>query len=75
MDIIGGQMRVKLLDIKGTWRSIADSARTTIGMDAGKKEPSSNWKRRMLLAEHSPIRKLIISWKWYDLLSWVSVHQ
>lgn len=28
----------------------------------------------MLLAEHSPIRKLIISWKWYDLLSWVSVH-
>lgn len=67
-------MRVKLLDVKGTWRSVADSARTTVGMEAGEKEPSSNWKRRMLLAEHSPIRKLQISWKWYDLLSWVSVH-
>jgi len=28
----------------------------------------------MLLCEHSPIRQLIIKWKWYELLSWVSVH-
>lgn len=67
-------MQVKLLDIKGTWRSIADAARTTIGKDAGEGEPSSSWKRRMLLCEHSPIRKLIIGWKWTNLLSWVSVH-
>lgn len=67
-------MRVKLLDIKGTWRSIADSARTTIGLEVGDKEPSSSWKRRMLLAEHSPTRKLIIDWKWYNLKYWVSTH-
>lgn len=67
-------MNVKILDVKGTWRNIADAARTTIGMDAGDKEPTPEWRRRMLLAEHSPIRKLLISWKWTDLLSWVSVH-
>lgn len=67
-------MRVKLLDIKGTWRSIADSARTTIGLEAGTKEPTPEWRRRMLLAEHSPTRKLLISWKWYDLKYWVSTH-
>ena len=67
-------MNVKLKSITGTWRDVADSARTTINKEEGIKEPSSDWKRKILLAEHSPIRKLHISWKWYDLLSWVSVH-
>jgi len=67
-------MRVKLLNVLGTWRNVADSARTTIGEEAGIKEPKSHWKRRMLLAEHSPIRRIHISWKWYDLMYWVSVH-
>lgn len=68
-------MEVKLLKIKGTWRDIADSARTTVGMKAGEtQEVASNWKHRILLAEHSPIRKLLIDWKWYELPSWVSVH-
>jgi hypothetical protein len=67
-------MNCKLLKIKGTWRDIADSANTTINKEAGNKEPSSIWKRRMLLAEHSPIRQLIIKSKWYHLKYWVSVH-
>jgi hypothetical protein len=28
----------------------------------------------MLLCEHSPIRKLWVSWKWKGIASWVSVH-
>lgn len=67
-------MNVKFLKVKGTWRDIADSARTTAGMEAGEGEPSSHWKRRMLLCEHSPIRQLILKWKWYNLKSWISVH-
>lgn len=67
-------MEVKFIRIKGTWREIADSARTTVHKEPGKKEPSSIWKRKMLLAEHSPIRQLWIKTKWYNLKSWVSVH-
>jgi hypothetical protein len=67
-------MRVKLLGVKGAWRDVADSAGTTIHREAGEKEPSSQWKRRMLLCEHSPVRQLIVKCKWYDLKSWVSVH-
>lgn len=67
-------MEVKFIKIKGTWRDVADAARTTIGMEAGEGEPSSNWKRKMLLAEHSPIRKIYINWKWTNLKSWISVH-
>lgn len=67
-------MKVNLLKIYGTWRDVADSARTTSGKEPGEGEPSSSWKRRILLAEHSPIRKLKISWKWIDIKYWISVH-
>lgn len=45
-------MKVKFLGIRGSLRDVADSARTTVNKDAGEKDPSSNWKRRMLLCEH-----------------------
>ena len=54
MEIIPMRVELKIL---GTWRDVANAARTTIGQEAGEGEPSSKWKRRMLLAEHSPIRK------------------
>lgn len=67
-------MRIDFLKTKGTWRDVADSARTTINKESGTKEPSSSWKRRMLIAEHSPIRQIQIKMKWYDLPYWVSTH-
>ena len=56
------------------WRDVADAARTTIRMEEGEKEPSSSWKRRILLSEHSPIRQMTFKWKWIGLKYWVSVH-
>lgn len=67
-------MKIKFLKTIGNWRNVADAARTTIRKDEGVKEPSSRWKKIILLAEHSPIRKLMFNWKWEDLPSWVSVH-
>jgi hypothetical protein len=67
-------MESKILEVLGSWRSVADAARTTVGMEPGTNEPTSFWKRKILLAEHSPIRKLQINWKWFNLKSWVSVH-
>lgn len=67
-------MKIDFVEVQGTWRDVADAARTTIGMDKGKNDPSSVWKKNILLAEHSPIRQLFIKWKWVDLKSWVSVH-
>ena len=64
---------LKYLKILGTWRDVADAARTTIRMPEGRKEPSSKWKKRILLAEHSPIRKLLVGWEWLALPSWVRV--
>jgi hypothetical protein len=67
-------LEIKNTEIKGSWREVADSARTTVGLDVGTKEPSSKWKKQILLAEHSPIRQLQFKWKWTNLPYWVSVH-
>ena len=65
---------LKYLKVAGSWREVADAARTTIRREEGEGEPSARWKKRILLAEHSPIRKLNFNWKWQDLPYWVSVH-
>jgi len=67
-------MKVTGFKVKGNWIDVLNSARSTVGKDEVSKEPNSSWKARMILAEHSPIRRLTISWKWVDLMYWVSVH-
>ena len=67
-------MKIDYLKTKGTWNEINDSCRVTVNKESNDKEPSSIWKRKLLLSEHSPIRQLIIKWKWSSLYSWVSVH-
>ena len=67
-------MKVDYIGMFGDWRGVADAANTTIGREPGDKEPSPKWKRKILLAEHSPIRTLQIRWRWIDLPYWVSVH-
>ena len=67
-------MQAKLIQIKGSWRDVADCANTTIGKPDGEKEPSASWKKRILLSEHSPIRNMYFDFRWTDLKYWVSVH-
>ena len=56
------------------WGKVKRSARTTINKDGEGVYPSDSWKKTILLAEHSPIRKIKFEWKWKNLKSWVSVH-
>ena len=56
------------------WPEVKQAARTTIGKDGEGVYPSDSWKKTILLAEHSPIRKIRFAWKWKNLKSWVSVH-
>lgn len=49
-------------------------ARTTVGKEEINKEPSDSFKKKILLAEHSPIRGLIYCFKITNLKSWVATH-
>ncbi|MGM8331771.1 hypothetical protein [Clostridium perfringens] len=66
-------MKVEIKDYRDLWQGIKNATMNTIGKNKGA-YPTSEWKRKLLLSEHSPIRKLIISWRWTDLKYWVSVH-
>ena len=67
-------MEVKLTKVKGDWEEVANRARTTVGKEELGKEPSDKFKRRILMAEHSPIRGLVYCFKITNLKSWVATH-
>ena len=55
------------------WLAIKSACMTTISKQAGK-EPSQEWKRKLLICEHSPIRRSLISWKWEEIPYAISTH-
>lgn len=67
-------IKIDWFNLKDVWLDVKQSARTTISKDGSGNYPSNSWKKSILLAEHSPIRKIKVSWKWTDIKSWVSVH-
>lgn len=67
-------MKIGFLKVIGAWSDVKEATRNTVGMEGSGKEPDSLWKRRLLISEHSPIRKLHIGWKWLNIPYWVSVH-
>lgn len=66
-------MRIDNFKHEDNWQDIKDSTMNTIGKNTGK-YPDSEWKRKLLLSEHSPIRRMKFYWRWLDLRYWVSVH-
>lgn len=59
---------------KADWKRVLNAARRTVGKKPLDKEPSDTFKRKILLAEHSPIRLLEYDFTWEDIRQWVSVH-
>lgn len=67
-------MKVELKDVKGTWKEVLNRCRTTVNKKELDKEPSDEFKKKILKAEHSPIRGLIYCFKITGLKSWVATH-
>lgn len=67
-------LKTEILKIKGDWQEVVDDCRTTVGKESLGKEPSSKFKKSILIAEHSPIRDIIFKWRWRDMPHWVTVH-
>ena len=66
--------KVKITDFNINWQKIKSACMTTISKEAGPNEPSHEWKRKLLLCEHSPIRRGSISWKWEEIPYAISTH-
>ncbi|MBR5199317.1 MAG: FAD-dependent thymidylate synthase [Bacteroidales bacterium] len=67
-------MRTKIIKIKGDWEEVVNDCRATVGKEALGKEPSREFKRNILISEHSPIRDISIKWMWDSIKTWVATH-
>lgn len=67
-------MKTEILKIKGDWEDVVNRCRATVGKAELGHEPSDTFKRKILIAEHSPIRELHISWIWRGIASWIATH-
>lgn len=64
---------IDIFEHEDNWYRVKDATVNTIGKTRGG-YPTSEWKRKILLSEHSPIRLIKFYWRWKNLKSWVSVH-
>ena len=67
-------MKTEILKIKGDWEEVASDCRLTVGKPPLGKEPSADFKRKILIAEHSPIRDIHVKWTWRGIKSWIATH-
>lgn len=58
--------------ISDDWRRVKNHCRTTDNKDFTEKDASENFKRQLLISEHSPIRLLEFDWSWKGIKYWLS---
>lgn len=58
--------------ITDDWKRVKNHCRTTVGKTFSEKEPTKEFKKKLLISEHSPIRLIEFDWSWKNIKYWVS---
>lgn len=58
--------------ISDSWKRVKNHCRTTVNKSFTDNEPTKDFKKKLLISEHSPIRLLEIDWTWEKIKYWVS---
>ena len=66
-------MRIEITKVT-SWTDVLNAARFTQRKEPKSGEPSIKWKKKIIKAEHSPLRCLMFNIDFYDIPNYVSVH-
>ena len=66
-------MKIEIAKVT-SWKDVLNAARFTQRKNPLDKEPSPEFKKRIVKAEHSPLRCLMFNIDFYDIPNYVSVH-
>ena len=66
-------MRIEITRVT-SWTDVLNAARFTHRLPLKSGEPSVKWKKKIIKAEHSPLRCLMFNIDFYDIPYYVSVH-
>ena len=67
-------MKTEIIKIKGDWQEVVDDCRATVAKPPLGREPGEEWKTKILIAEHEPIRDIWVKWKWRGIKYWIAMH-
>lgn len=67
-------MLTKITKVNADWTDVKNECRNTVNKEATDKEATAEFKKKILISEHSPIRLIEIKWRWEGIKSWISVH-
>lgn len=60
--------------VRGSWINIKNKCRTTVNKGESNIPATTEFKTKLLISEHSPIRLLEVDWSWKGIPSWVATH-
>ena len=66
-------MKIEITKVT-SWTDVLNAARFTQRKEPRSGEPSVAWKKKIIKAEHSPLRCLMFNIDFYDIPNYVSVH-
>lgn len=67
-------MKTEIIKIKGDWEEVVNDCRATVAKPELGREPSTGFKRSILIAEHDPIRDIEIKFRWRNIPYWIAMH-
>lgn len=67
-------MKTEVLKIKGDWNEVLNDCRATVKKLPISKHPSEQFIKSILISEHSPVRDILVKWKWEAIPYWVAMH-
>ena len=67
-------MKTTIKKFNVNWLDIKNACRQTVSMGDSKLEPTSEWKRKLLICRHSPLRIGSVLWKSEDVPFYVMGH-
>lgn len=65
---------IELTKIDVDWLHVKNACRTTVNKKYSNVEATSKFKEVLLISEHSPIRRINISWRWDNIKYFISTH-
>ena len=66
--------KTEFLAINNDWKAVKNVCRATMNKEPTDYEATEEFKIKMLIAEHSPIRLITFRWIWRGIQSWVCTH-
>lgn len=67
-------MKTQVTNLHNDWIEIKNECRNTVNKEPTDNAPSKEFKKKLLISEHSPIRLLEVKWRWASIKSWVATH-